>query len=93
MKIRFAALVHDIAKPQTKKYEKGHGWTFHAHEFIGGKMVPKIFKKHSGFSCILDKPSINCFYGTLYCFLTRRRVVIIFGKYSSTRKIDCRNNN
>ena len=31
--------------PQTKKYEEGHGWTFHTHEFIGGKMVPGIFRK------------------------------------------------
>ena len=45
MKIRFAALVHDIAKPQTKRFEQGHGWTFHAHEFLGGKMVPRIFKR------------------------------------------------
>ena len=43
--LRWAAILHDIAKPQTKKYEEGIGWTFHAHEFIGSKMVKKIFKK------------------------------------------------
>jgi poly(A) polymerase len=43
--LRWAAILHDIAKPETKKYEKGHGWTFHGHEFLGGKQIPKIFKK------------------------------------------------
>jgi hypothetical protein len=38
-------LLHDIAKPVTRKFEEGHGWTFHGHEVVGGKMVPKIFAK------------------------------------------------
>lgn len=43
--LRWAALLHDIAKPVTKKFEEGHGWTFHGHEVVGGRMVPRIFAK------------------------------------------------
>ena len=43
--LRWSAVLHDIAKPVTKKFEEGHGWTFHGHEVVGGRMVSKIFTK------------------------------------------------
>ncbi|HEY4876500.1 MAG TPA: HD domain-containing protein [Puia sp.] len=43
--LRWAAIFHDIAKPVTKRFEKEHGWTFHGHEVVGGRMVLKIFTK------------------------------------------------
>ena len=41
----WAALLHDIAKPKTKKYIEDVGWTFHGHEYVGANMIPSIFKK------------------------------------------------
>ena len=61
MEVRFSALVHDIAKPQTKKFYKGKGWTYHGHEIVGINLMKKLGKRMKlsneliGYLCMMIK--------------------------------------
>ena len=43
--VKMAAILHDIAKPNTKRFSSNQGWTFHGHEDKGARMIPSIFKR------------------------------------------------
>ena len=59
--LRFAALVHDIAKPRTKAFQEGVGWTFHGHEEIGARMMKKVFQRLRLPSCASVRTSRSSF--------------------------------